>query len=586
MGRILRIGNDTLTNYSFLATSAYDAGNPAATTSPWPDSFSMDTPFNEIQLSPVSEQGVLVTFDRLPSTFNGSMVKIQPTYNVSGGEDPFFELWTHDDKSGLWTKRRSIELKNLFVGVESGQNRILDLTFFPYLSNVDKVWLTMNPGAVGTPAMNFIEIQMFGQCESALRHEGGGPNFDGCDKSHPETYTGFKVLNNGDIVPCDAVNDPPPFSLAPPDLCNPNSIAVYREALRGIGDGGTSLNAFDSWYIANKKIIEDTCAGANDKPLPQAPFPPLPPLPKLDLCDPVSIDAFRAAIAGNAQALADFNAFIDQLTAAGYFTLACPPDDPAGTYVDPGTLKPAVEPDKPRKFGFGPGGSDGNPPPPPGSVPPKAKRIGVPGTGSQLEDFIVFVSGGAPNGFAAAVPGTAETYFVERFNNLFQQSAEVAKIYAGAASSNQIVREQNSGNHTGVRFDFSGAVDGTIINIRMILLGIGGGFIGNDFADSLVALTGNGFSDPVGGAPPTGAGPIDTGSGVFATQTPISGINYYTLRRDKDIPSRVDFLKVPAPNNNWTGTGTGLNWGWMLLVRIVAVLPGGNEAVTVVPSFY
>lgn len=589
MGRILRIGNDSNTNYSFLATSAYNAASPAATTSAWPDSFSMDTPFNLPQFSPVTEQGVLVTFDRLPETFNGAMVKLTPTYNVSGGEDPFFELWTHDSVSGLWTKRRSIEFKNLFVGIASGATRILDLTFFPYLPHVDKAWLTMNPGAIGTPALNFVSIALFGQCHSALRDQSGGPGgFDGCDKSHPETYTGFKLLADGTFVPCDDVNEPPPFTLQFPDLCNPESIASYREALRAIGDGGTSLNAFDSWFTLNRDLIAQGCAGQLTTPLPIAPSPPLPKLPPLDLCDEVSIDAFRAAIAGDATALSDFNAFIDQLDAAGFFTLSCPPKDPAATYVDPNTLKPTAEPDPPRRFGFGPGGQDGNPPPTPKSTPPQ-RRISVPGTGEQAEDCIVFVAGGAPvDGAppAPTIPGTAENWFIERFNTLSNSSAEVAKIYERAFNQKQIIREPTTNNHTGVRFDFSGAVTGSIIQMRAIILGIAG--VSTFSSTFNLVMSGAGFPTPVVNSFGfnIGFGPIDTGSGIFATETPLPTNAYYTLRRDGDIPGRVDFLKIPAPNNNIDSVGNGDGFGWMLLVRILGVLPGDNQAITVIPSFY
>lgn len=369
MGRILRIGNDTLTNYSFLQTSAYNASLPAATTSPWPDDAAMDQAFTQPSPVEVTAQGVLITFNRLPDTFDGAMVKLEPTYDSSTGEDPFFEMWIHDPTNG-WVLRSSIELSNPFNGIVSGQRKILDLTFFPFLPAIDMVWLTMNPGSIGTPSLNFLAIKLFGQCTGTLRDPAGGGLPDTCNPDS-QFYTGFRMLADGTFVDCASVNDPPPFSLPTPDLCNPASVASYREVLRGLDDGGTSLNEFDGWFTLNQTLIESNCAGNTNTDPPTQPIPPLPTLPTLDLCNQDSIDAFRAAIAGDADQLAAFNSFIDSLTAAGYFDLVCPADDPPTVYVDPITQQPAPDPNVTPLLPFS-GGPGGEPPALPGSGSPAA----------------------------------------------------------------------------------------------------------------------------------------------------------------------------------------------------------------------
>lgn len=400
MGKILRIGNDTVTNYSLQATSAYDENAPAATTSPWPDSAAMDQAFDQPNPVEITEEGVLVTFDRTPFAFEGAIVKIRPLYNTSIGEDPFFELWTHDSITTNWTKRRRIELSNLFVGVASDQRKVVDFTFFPFLSNVDMVWITMDPGTVGAPTMRWDAIHLFGQCERNLRvpHPTPGDD-DPCDPNSP-FYTGFKE----DGTPCKPTGDcplPPEFCVTPPavDVCNPASIATYEEYLRGIG-GGT-LEAFQAWYDLNAASIASTCAGNEPVPeTPPMPEPPLPPLPPLDLCDQDSIDAFRAAVAGDAEQLATFDAFIDQLTDDGYFDLVCPPPDPPEVPIDPKTLEPEPDPDPPdtpiRPFGDGPGGQ-----PPPTNPPRAPGGPGFPGQVIERTNRYVLVWSG--NDIATAV---------------------------------------------------------------------------------------------------------------------------------------------------------------------------------------
>lgn len=363
MGRILRVGANDQVNYVLQATSNYDADNPAATTFTWPNSALMDQAFDEPSPDEIESEGVLVNFSRFPYAFEGAMVKIRPTYDADT-ENPFFEEWTHDSVEDEWTLRRRIQLSNLFVGVESGERKIIDFTFFPFLQNVDKVWLTMTATS-GSPTNRFIAVHLFGQCKNTLvipRRPFPGGAETPCLK-HPD---GLDQDGNPCLVPGADCSQFPEFCRPIPDvdLCNPASVAVYQEALRSIPG---ALEQFESWYSANATLIAQACAGVDfPNPPPTPPSPPLPPLPPLDLCDEDSIDAFRAAIAGDAEQVAAFDDFLDGLDEAGYFDLTCPPPEPPEQYVDPETQAPAEDPltDDNTPFASGPGGQ-----PAPGATP-------------------------------------------------------------------------------------------------------------------------------------------------------------------------------------------------------------------------
>lgn len=352
MGKILRIGGDGQPNYNLLETSDYDAENPAATTSAWSDSLATEQEFNQLPFVEVSAQGALVTFTRFPDAFLGAMVKIQPTYDTSIGENPAFEMWTHES-GGDWTLRRRILLANVFVGIPSGSYGVLDLTFFPYLRNVDQVWLTLSPGDTGAPTVDFVSIHLFGLCEGAIRHPPGRGSGDPCADPTDPFYTGFD--DNGD--PCPGTTFGPPASPTPTlDVCNPESIDTFREfayTIPGFGE------VFDAWLETNEQAIADYCAGIDVDP-PVAPTPPgsPPALPPLDLCDETSIEAFRAAVSGDAARLAQFEDFLDQNEADGFFDLVCQEPEPEEQYIDPETLEPDDDPtgNAPEPFGGGPGG--------------------------------------------------------------------------------------------------------------------------------------------------------------------------------------------------------------------------------------
>src|SRR5262245_8407253 len=109
MGRILRVGTDTTINYTLLETSAYNAGDPAATTAAWPDTAAMDQLFDQASPTVVMDaQGALVTFSRFPDRFLGAMIKVAANYDRDTGENPAIEMWTHDSESDEWTRRRRV----------------------------------------------------------------------------------------------------------------------------------------------------------------------------------------------------------------------------------------------------------------------------------------------------------------------------------------------------------------------------------------------------------------------------------------------------------------------------------------------
>jgi hypothetical protein len=421
MGRIRRIGTDTVTNYSFLATSAYDSTDPAATTSAWPDDAVMDQLFSQPGPTEVEEQGVLITFERLPYAFNGAYVKLKPTYNASVGEDPFIELWTHNSQTSIWTRRHRIELSNPFVGIESETRKVMDLSFFPFVTDVDKVWITMDPGSVGSPTLAFSGLQLFGQCRQTITT----PNPGGTLEDDPclENPFGFDKEGNPCLTPgadCSqfpegcAPNQGPPL-----DVCNPTSVDTYKQFLAGIGDGGVALLEFNAWLDANADIIALACADLGPDPVPP-PVPPLPPLPKLDLCDQDSIAAYRTAI-GDPTLQAEFDSFIEALTNEGFFDVNCPtppPDEPP-VYVDPVTQEPAPDPDLPP--GEDPNFPQNNVPPAtndttdPAFNTPDPQTGAVPTTPTVTEHIIfVFSSSAAKSTFEA---------------NLGDYDAEIQNVY-------------------------------------------------------------------------------------------------------------------------------------------------------------
>lgn len=320
----------------------------------------------------------------------------------------------------------------------------------------------MDPGAVGTPTMEFFAIQVFGQCEQSLRKDHPNTDGDPCANPNDPFYTGFK---EDGVTPCPGTTFGPPTDggLPPIDVCNPASVEQYRDALRNIPG---ALDQFDAWFNANATTIALLCSGIDANPpntpvLPPMPLPPLPPLPELDLCSQDSIDAFRAALAGDADAVANFDAFIDQLESDGFFDANCATPPPDEAYVDPNTLEPAPEPDTDNNtpFGAGPGGQ------------PQFPRAGDrPGNGS-----------GSPEDSSLSFPffffynATDQANFVANFAT--EESTEIQEQYALAlAQGNVQVIGTDSGPGTrqqttvsNIQFLMSGVPPGTFVGLRSLI---------------------------------------------------------------------------------------------------------------------
>lgn len=458
MGRILRIGVDTLTNYTLTETTTYDANNPDTGGTPWSNLPAADQDFTQPSPLSVNTLGAGVVFLRAPDTFLGAMVKIEPTYDTSTGEAPSFEMWTHSSATNTWTLRRSIPLTNLFVGVPSGTRKVLDLTFFPFLRHVDFVWLTMNPGPTGTPTNSFLSIQLYGQCEGSLRNDAGGGAGDPCQLNpNDPLYNGYD--DSDPPQPCPGTTFGPIPDPAPTlDVCNPESVAQYREYAATIPG---FLVVLDAWLDQNASAISEYCAGINSDP----PTPPTPPgsppaLPPLDLCDQDSIDAFRAALAGNAVGLANFEDFLDNQESSGFLDLVCPEPEPDEQYIDPETLMPAPEPDTDgdTPFGSGPGGQP--------QFPRPAQRRG-PQRGEAEDNtlsfpFFFFYNAADQAAFVANLPNESDEIKEQYALALAQSGVEVYGTDTGSGT-----RQQTTISN--IQFLFSSVPAGTYVGVRSLI---------------------------------------------------------------------------------------------------------------------
>ena len=557
MGRIRRIGVDSMTNYSFLQTSAYDANNPAATTSAWPDDAAMDQDPRQASPTEVTAEGVLITFERFPDTFTGAHVKVQPTYDFdSGGENPFLEMWLHDSETSTWTKRSSVQFANVFVGAKTGVRKIFDFTFFPFERNIDMVWLTMNPGAVGTPSMDFAMIRLFGKCEQTLPRD--GDETDPCADPNNPFYTGLDDEGN----PCPGTTfGPPPTTPEIPalDLCNPVSIEQYREAVKDIPG---FVEQFDAWYATNIEAIQLYCAGTNPDPPTGQPPPPHPAvLPPLDLCDQDSIDAFRAALP-TPEAVASFDDFIDGLESDGFFDFTCPPPVPPEEYIDPNTLEPATEPDPVLEpFGQVPSTASPRPSGPTASLPPQHGGPSQPDSNILSTTYIGFYF----YGDSPTTPGeTMEDWAVPLLQS--EGSQEMKDAYIARTESHVF---PGIPSNTGEQFNFTNVIEGTITQIRGRLIFFAGGGSGYNEATVFDGDGGHGGSQP----------DIDEGGGVFSTQTPIPGAQFFALNRSAPV-GFVDFLRMkcfagfPTPTNS------------VFVYKIIAEKPGSTGQIAITGTTY
>lgn len=370
MGRILRIGNDSVVNYNLKATSDYDSDDPAATTSAWPDEAAMDQLFSEASPTVLSNiEGALVTFERMPHAFLGAMAKVIVHYDFEDGENPWMEMWVHFERTDEWVRYGRVQCANVFTGASDGARKIYSFTFGSALSGVDKVWLTMDPGGVGTPKVDWFSIQLFGLCNT---YHAPKPN-DGVDPcSLPpddELYPGDDICK-GDGGGGGGDDCPPslrqPDGSCGPDWCNEASIQDYRNFLESVVP--EFLPIFDAWLEINRAALQEFCKGFGPFP-PDPPLPPINPpadLPPLDLCDEDSVAMFRAAIGGDSERLQMFDDYMDTLEEVGFFEIACSDPDPEEVPVDPETGEPTEEPpppvNLPGPFGGDPGGTPEYPP--------------------------------------------------------------------------------------------------------------------------------------------------------------------------------------------------------------------------------
>jgi hypothetical protein len=336
LGRIKRIGTDTVTNYSLLATASYDSAHPAATTSALSDASLLD----QSVLNPVSaptettKEGILLTFARFPAYFTGIVTKVRPTYTDT---TTAIELWTHNSQDNIWTLRRKIAFANPFAGTPTDTVKVFDLRLAAPIPQVDKVWVTMAPGA--TPTMRFEALHCFGRCHLNIEIPGSCNDDPAIDCINP--------------TPCEEDVDSclvaPAVPGAIPDDGPPPTVLDCHD----FGPHACDIPPFD-WPRAGRP---DPFGG----PGPSDP----PAFPIVDLCDPVALAAFEASL--TPEQLDYFQALLD----AAELPCLAPSSDPSQpneipdkapiepvssrqpteVYVDPVTLQAAQDP---KAGGVGP----------------------------------------------------------------------------------------------------------------------------------------------------------------------------------------------------------------------------------------
>lgn len=264
-GRIRRISLDAgnPVNYGIFSTSAYDVNRPAATQDYWaPEPYELTAMDQSLSLTApaaveVPNQGAFIYFERFPYLFTGVIAKIRPTYDYSAGEDPYFEMWTYNPTlvEGVpegWRLRSRVQLASGFVGCPSGKLKYFDFRLAVPLENVTQVWVTMDPGKVGTPTNSFMAIHCFGRCMNDPIIDGKCENDPtiacidpGCESDLETCLTPLvDCINHPDLcrippfddpggppIP-DPIPPPPPIDLPPgPDLCDPVAVAAFKLTL-------------------------------------------------------------------------------------------------------------------------------------------------------------------------------------------------------------------------------------------------------------------------------------------------------------------------------------------------------------------
>lgn len=543
--RIRRIGGVGATvNYTLQATSAYDEADPAGTAATWTTPANMDQALTATA-NAATYQGGLITFALFPDVFEGVRVKVKPTYDTGAGEVPSLELWTRDSVTAAWTKRRSIPLYDPFRGVVTTKARTFSLFLANQLRNVDAVWVTMAPGAVGTPSMQWLAIQCLGHCDLTPVTPGS------CE----------------DDLTVDCI-EPSACELNPFD---PRCVVP-------------TLTCADLGYEEDEDgncIIPGPDVSFPNDPTGSTPVPRWnpPPFPTIDLCDPAAVAGFKSLLT------ADQLSYFEELLAG--VELPCLdgpvtapingnttnplvpiiPSQPIEVYVDPTTLVHAPDPrneddsdiddDEPNVF----------------DAP----------SGAPLEYIGFFFSGGTPTGDGSSAPvGTAEAFFATRFTGeLLTAYDDVINPQDLDNNYGNITTEPSSSNKTKLHFHFHGASAGTVVNVRIVTFGIAGSITGVPIAHYLA------YGDDVDGdgIHTLRVTAINVGAGVFATQNPVAGASYFRFNRPDPLGANITTLTFDAINANYVGTGTALNWGNGHMVRIIATTPGTGGAVTVTQEY-
>lgn len=259
-GRIRRISLDAGTpeNFTFQATTTYDAFSPAIGASSWGDAAAVSALDQDLSLSAPVEVtgnlGCLITFSRFPEYFTGVFVKVRPTYDSDAGEDPYLEFWTHDSVALTWTRRNSVQLRNGFVGCPTGKAKYFNFIGEVLRPSIDKCWVTLKPGTVGTPTLAFLAVHVFGTCRNVPVTPGdckNDPNID-CIPDDPCVLEPESCLTPPidctDLDPEICTIPPPEWPTLPPpaggpipptlppdfpliDLCDAAQVAAYKELL-------------------------------------------------------------------------------------------------------------------------------------------------------------------------------------------------------------------------------------------------------------------------------------------------------------------------------------------------------------------
>jgi hypothetical protein len=474
--------------------------------------------------------GALVTFARFPKYMTGVIVKVRPTYDADFGQDPYLEYWTYDGVAAAWALRRSVALSNGFEGVQSGRLKYFDFRTDARLENVTAVWITLNEGAVAGSTLSWFAVHVFGACDKSTAGGGGGG--------------GTIDTNDPGCTSSDCI-DPDPCE-GQPESCAPTEDTCRELAIQyGYDPDICELTPDPDWNI--------------------------PEFPLIDFCDPVAMAAFRATLTPLQLS------WLEELLAAVELPCLDPednqPDEISPINEDPDLPGDPLLPAQPIEEYVDP--EDLNTP---GTDPdPRAADEPSSGGGGAPIEYVMYAFAGAAPGWPGVQPGgTFRAWWVTMLAGTNFEEETIATYAIATGPLGDVIETTNGTPYTGLRLTFTGASAGTVVNIRGIRYGVSGSIDGDPIT--------NYISDQIamdGDTPPGGDITIDTTNGVFATQNPIAGANYFRFNRTG--VGEVDFLELAYNPANFGGTGSALNWGSGIMLRIIATPPSGT--VSVVPTF-